>query len=158
MARGGGGSRGEEAALTVLDASALVAALVGEPAAKELAPILRQRPPPAISAVNLTEAIDILTRVMGRDPASVRDSVDWLVAAGLQVEPVWTPLARQAAALRARHYDRKNRPLSLGDCICLATAISTSAALATTDRHLAVLARELGVEVMALPDSTGARL
>lgn len=157
MAGRGGGGRSEEAALTVLDASALVGALVGEPAAKEAAPILRHRPPPAISAVNLAEAIDTLVRVMGRDPASVRDSVDWLIAAGLQVEPVWTPLARSAATLRARHYHRTSMPLSMADCICLATAVSLSAALATTDPHLAALARELGVEVIALPDSTGAR-
>jgi PIN domain nuclease of toxin-antitoxin system len=157
VARGGGRGRSEEAALTVLDASALVAALVGEPAASEVSAILRRRPPPSISAPNLAEVVDTLVRIMGRDPDAVRDSLDWLIAGGLQVEPVWIPLARLAAKLRAQHYHRTDRPLSLADCLCLATAMSLTTALATTDPHLAALARDLGVEVIGLPDSTGRR-
>ena len=144
-------------ASAVLDASALIAALADEPARPEVEAILRSEQSPVISAVNLAETIDWLIRLGGQPSDRVREVTNWLIADGLQVEPVWIPLVRHAATLRARHYHRRDRPLSLGDCVCLATAMSLSAALATTDPHLAALGRELGVEVLALPDSSGAR-
>jgi predicted nucleic acid-binding protein len=158
MARGRGRSRSEEVAtLTVLDASALVAVLAGEPAAEAVERILRGHNAPAIAAVNLAEAIDILVRVIGREPDAVRDRIDWLIAGGLVVEPVWLPVARLAAALRAQHYHRTDMPLSLADCVCLATAMHRGANLATTDPALARIARATDIEVIALPDSQGRR-
>jgi PIN domain nuclease of toxin-antitoxin system len=141
---------------TVLDASAVIAALANEPARPQVEALLRAETPPVISAVNLAEAIEWLVRLGGHSPQRVRETVNWLIVGGLQVEPVWPPLARSAAALRARHYHRTDRPISLADCFCLTTAISLAANLATTDSHLAGLAGDLGVEVIALPDSTGA--
>jgi PIN domain nuclease of toxin-antitoxin system len=157
VARGGSRGRSEEAALTVLDASALVAALAGEPAGEEVDAILRRRPPPSISAVNLAEVVDTLVRVMGRDPGAVRDSLDWLIVGGLEVEPVWLRVARLAASLRVQHYHRAEMPLSLADCFCLATAMTLESDLATTDPDLARLARDMSVDVIGLPDSTGRR-
>jgi predicted nucleic acid-binding protein len=145
------------ATLIVLDASALIAALVSEPAAPEVGAILRGGQPPAISAVNLAEVVDWLVRVGGREPDAVRDRIDWLIAGGLVVEPVWLPAARLAAALRAQHYHRTEMPLTLADCVCLATAIRLGARLATTDADLARLARHIGVEVLALQNSEGSR-
>lgn len=110
-----------------------------------------------MSAVNLAEAMDVLVRVGRRDAEAVRERIDWLIAGGLEVEPVWLPIARMAASLHARHYHRSDRPLSLADCICLATALTLQTDLATTDPDLARLAREVGVDVVSLPDSTGRR-
>ena len=141
----------------MLDASALVAALAGEPATDEVEEILRRRPPPSISAVSLCEAIDALTRVIGRPADAVHDRLDWLIADGLEVEPAWLPVARRAASIRAEHYHRADLPVSLADCFCLATAMALDTDLATTDPALARLAREVGVEVVALPDSQGRR-
>ncbi len=59
--------------------------------------------------------------------------------------------------LRAKHYHRERRPVSIADCICLATALRLKEDLATTDPALAAVAREEGVTVVALPDSSGQR-
>ncbi len=142
--------------MSVLDASALIAVFGREPAAAEVESILR-RPPNSISAVNLAEVMDWLVRIDRRDAETVRDSIDWLMVAGLQVEPAWLPIARGAASLRARYYDRTEMPLSLGDCTCLATAIALRTEVATTDPHLARVAKAVGVPVIALPNSAGQR-
>lgn len=143
--------------MTVLDASALIGAMKDEPAKAEVEAILRRRPPPSISAANLAEVVDWLGRVRGEAEAGVRDRIDWLIVGGLQIEPAWLMDARLAGSLRARYYHRERRPLSLADCICIATAIRLSTDLATTDPVLAKVARTEGVSVIALPDSTGRR-
>jgi predicted nucleic acid-binding protein len=117
--------------------------------------LLRRRPPPSISAVNLAEAIDVLIRIDGREQEAVRDRVDWLIAGGLEIEPVWLHVARSAAAIRAQHYHRSQAPISNADAMCVATAISLKSDLATSDPDLAIVARSLGVEVIPLPDSAG---
>ena len=108
--------------------------------------------------MNLAEVVDKLARIAGWSPDTLRDRIDWLIVGGLQVEPAWLFDARRAAALRARHYHRERRPISLADCICLATALRLKEDLATTDPVLADVAREEGVTVVALPDSRGQRL
>lgn len=144
--------------MTVLDASALMAALLGEPARSEVEAILRSKENrPKISAVNLAEIIDNLTRVAGRPVERVEESLDWLHAGGLAVVPVTEAIGRVAGELRAAHYHRIENPLSLADCIALATAQSVSDALATTDGPLAVTARRIGAEIVSLPDSRGVR-
>jgi ribonuclease VapC len=140
-----------------LDASALLAYLVDEPAAAEVETVLRSERQATIAAVNIAETADWLIRVGGRSPDEVRQTLDLLLVSGLQVEPLWVPTARMAAELRARHYDRRDAPLSMADCVCLATAVRLAASLATTDRALARTARGLGVDVMALPGSKGDR-
>jgi predicted nucleic acid-binding protein len=105
--------------------------------------------------VNFAEVIEILVRVGGRDEEAVRDRVDWLIAGGLEIEPVWLPIARSAASIRARHYHRVRARISNADAVCLATAIALDSDLATSDSDLATVARSVGVEVIPLPDSTG---
>lgn len=143
--------------MTVLDASALIGALANEPARVDVEALLRRRPPPSISALNLAEVVDWLIRVDGQDDDDVRDGIDWLIVGGLEVEPAWLFEARLAAHLRAKHYHRERRPVSIADCVCLATAMRLKEDLATTDPALAAVAREEGVTVVALPDSRGDR-
>jgi predicted nucleic acid-binding protein len=138
---------------TVLDAAALVAFLTDEPARGLVETLLRRRPPPAVSAVNLVEAMDVLVRIRGHDEDAVRDRVDWLIAGGLEIEPVGLRVARSAATIRTRHYHRVQAPISLADAICLATALALGSDLATSDADLAEVAGALGVQVVALPDS-----
>jgi PIN domain nuclease of toxin-antitoxin system len=135
----------------------LIAALTNEPARPQVEALLRGRPASSISAANLAEVADWLARIGGRPQDAVRDRIDWLIVGGLAVEPVWVPVARLGASLRAQHYHRTDMPLSLADCFCLATAITLETGLATTDPHLAQIGRDLGVEIIALPDSTGRR-
>lgn len=113
----------------------------------------------AVAAVRriLAEVVDRLIRMGGWDAVALRQRVNWLIAGGLEVEPVWVPIARRAGRLRAEHYQRTDRPLSVSDCICLATAIQLGGQLATTDSVLAATARSLGVAVVALPNSAGQR-
>jgi len=117
--------------------------------------ILRRRPPPSISAVNLAEAVERLVRIHGHGESDVRDRIDWLLASGMEVEPVWLGIARSAASIRARQYHRQRAPISHADAVCLATAIALDTDLATSDRDLARVAAWLGVQVVALPDSSG---
>ena len=141
----------------VLDASALIGALGGEPSRSEVEELLRRRPPPSISASNLAEVVDNSIRKGGASPVEVRTRINLLIAGGMEIEPVWLPTARLAGQLRAEHYHRSETPVSVADCVCLATAIRLGAALATTDPALATVARGVGVEVIPLPNSRGAR-
>lgn len=143
--------------MTVLDASALIALLLDQPACSQVSGLLRRRPPPSISAVNLAEVIDKLVRGEGHRLDDVNDSIDLLIVGGLEVEPFWLPNSRRAAVQRAIYYDRRTSSLSLADCACLATAIALKTDLATTDPALARAARAEGIEVIALPDSTGVK-
>ena len=143
------------ARLTVLDASAVVALLLNEPAHDVVEALVRRRPPALISAVNLAEVIDKLVRGKEGDPEQANDAVDLLIVGGLEIQPYWLPDARNAAAIRARFYHRTESPISLADCACIATAVVLHADLATTDAALATVARAIGIEVIALPDSTG---
>ena len=132
--------------------------MANEPGRAEVEAILQRRPRPSISAVNLAEAAERLVRIHGRDESAVRDRIDWLIASDMEVEPVWLRVARAAASIRARHYHREHAPISHADAICIATALALDTDLATSDRDLADVAVAAGVEVVALPDSKGARL
>ncbi len=144
--------------MTVLDAQAVVALLRGEPAAPDVAALLRDPSDRvSISAANIAEVIDVLVRLMGRNLEEVVERLDWLGAGGLTVVAVDEGIGRDAGRLHARRYDRKTSPLSLADCLALATARALQTALATSDGPLAAAARHENCDVIALPDSRGRR-
>jgi len=64
--------------------------------------------------------------------------------------------AFKAARLRIEHYRRRERPLSLADCFLLAAA-SPEDRVATADPSVSEVARAEGIELLALPDSSGRR-
>jgi len=70
----------------------------------------------------------------------------------VDVLPVDEAIGRLAGALRARHYERDRRPLSLGDCLALATAKVLERPLATADPPLLDVAVAERVKVIPLPD------
>jgi predicted nucleic acid-binding protein len=78
-----------------------------------------------------------------------------LVTAGLDVQPVMPELALEAGRLRARHYHRENRAVSLADCVIAGAALQAGQPLATADPALAALVREEGGAIVPLPDSGG---
>lgn len=144
--------------MTVLDAQAVVALLLGEPAADEVAALVRDTGHPAsISAVNVAEVVDVLVRVMGRTHEEVIEKLDWLSAGGLIVMPVDESIGRIAGRIHARRYHRRDRPLSMADCVALATAITHREPIATSDPPLAATAIAEGCDVVPLPDSQGRR-
>lgn len=133
-------------------------AFVGEPASAEVEVLRRDADdPPSISAINRAEIIDVTTRGFGVPVEAVEQRIDWLIAGGLNVVAVDTAIGRTAGSLRVRFYVRTSPAVSMADCICLATAIEGAHRLATADPASAATARELGLDVIALPDSGGVR-
>lgn len=144
--------------LTVLDAQAVIAGLTDEPARSEVEALLRSvDDPPSISGVNLAEVVDVLVRTNGFSYVAIHGRLALLISARLEVVAVDETIGRQAGDLRARHYDRVNRAVSIADCVALATAISVAGRLATSDQALADMARAEGVKVVGLPDRSGRR-
>lgn len=144
--------------LTVLDAQAVVAALVGEPAAREVEAFLRDPTSPArISATNLGEVVDILIRLHGIRNDAVIEKIQWLSIGGLVVDDVDDRIGLLAGGIRARSYHRSAIRVSLADCVALATALVHGERLATADAHLLRAAVAEGCAVAALPDSKGRR-
>lgn len=142
--------------MTVLDAQALVAFLVDEPAAGDVEALLRDPAnPPRIGAANLAEVVDVLGRVYRRSHDEIGERVDLLVAGGLDIVRVDEGIARVAGRIRAERYHRVDRPVSLADCLALATAAWLDDRLATSDATFARTAREEGRVVVPLPDSAG---
>ena len=121
--------------LIVLDASAVLAALAGEPGADAVNAVL---PNAVISAVNLTEVgAKLAERGMGED--EIRTTIGML---GLSVVAFDEDDAYAAAILRMR---TRGHGLSLGDRVCLALGIAKGAAIMTADRSWARL--EIGADV-----------
>lgn len=132
----------------VVDAYAVVAALIGEPARRDVEPHLATA---VICAPNLAEVLDVCVRVHRNDEASVRERIDWLIAGGLDVAPLDLTLAVAAGSLRARRYRKRECEISMGDCM------AAGLPLATSDPHLAEAAWAEDIAVLALPDSRGRR-
>jgi predicted nucleic acid-binding protein len=139
----------------LLDAFPLVALLVDEPAAERVERLLRGGPT-GITAPALAEVVDHLVRRRGVEEIHVRRLLEALADSGFVVlhMPDETPWI--AGRLRSRHHDRRRSPLSLADCVLLATA-GPSDAIATADGPLAAAARAEGIDVIALVDAHGRR-
>jgi len=138
----------------VLDAQPVVTFLAGEPAADEIAELLRREP--VMSVANAAEVVDVLVRLRGfaagEAQAVVLSFLDELAAP----VPVSLEIALDAGAIRGAAYVRHQLDVSLADCIAIATA-GPGGSVATSDPALATVARAEGVEVIALPDSRGRR-
>ena len=121
----------------VLDASALLAGLNGEPGADRVAATLEDG---VVSAVNFAEVAGGLAR-RGNSPERVRAV---LAALACAVIPADEEMAVDAGLMRAL----TNRAgLSLGDRFCLALGRRLRAPVLTTDRQWALIADDVGVKV-----------
>jgi uncharacterized protein with PIN domain len=142
--------------MVVLDAYALTALLADEPAAEEVGRLIAQHDA-ALTIPNLAEAADWLQRVHHIAVERTRSAVESLEqSTGISVRPAERPHAWRAARLRAQHYYRTRRPLSLGDCLLLALT-EQGDRLATSDPHILRTAAAEGIASIALPDSRGRR-
>jgi predicted nucleic acid-binding protein len=110
-----------------------------------------------VSAVTVAEVLDVLVRLQGWPGEDVEERLRWLTLGGLRVVPVDEAIGVRGGRLRARHYDRERRPVSMSDCLALATALHRGQPLATSDRALAAVAAVERCRVIALPDSSGVR-
>jgi predicted nucleic acid-binding protein len=137
----------------MLDASALLSLLLGQPAEAEVSALLR-RGSCAIPAPCLAEVVDKLIRKYRVDPDAVSERLGLLIDETIPVVSIDPRIAWQAGELRAAHYHRKAAPLSLADCIVLATA-GPDDEIASSDATVIATAEKLGIGVVPLPDSKG---
>lgn len=141
--------------MTLLDAYALIALVADQPAAAEVQKLIRGGGCRA-SVVNVAETVDVSHRVLTLKIAEIREVLDPLFLDEVALVEPEESHAWSAAELRSRYYDRGNRAISLADCFLLAHA-SEDGAVATSDPPVAEVARAEGIEVVALPDSSGQR-
>jgi predicted nucleic acid-binding protein len=135
--------------VTLLDAYALVAFLVGGPAAREVRSLLREGDA-VVATANLAEALDVSQRAHGLPIDRAMEVIHPLFGGPLGILPLDHATARRAAEIRVRHYHRSTRPISLADAILLASA-PAGARVATADPHVLAIASAEGLEPVALP-------
>ena len=119
----------------VLDASALIAAILREPGAEIVRSVLVRS---VMSSVNMVEVGSRLIDI-GYNPEAALRHLD---ALGVNVVPFDEALAAVAARLRA---DTRAAGLSLGDRACLALAVHEKAVALTADRAWARI--DVGCEI-----------
>ncbi|MGC1512576.1 MAG: PIN domain-containing protein [Acidimicrobiales bacterium] len=137
----------------IFDAYAVLALLKGEPAAVDVQRLLEAGQAPALTAVGVAEVLDHLVRLEG---STEEDAVLDLAQLGLaEAIPVDVGLATRAGLLRARHYHRSTRAVSLADCVAAEVARAEGSPLVTADPHLLELCRDEGIDAVVLPDSSG---
>ena len=142
--------------MILLDAYALVALLAEEPAADQVDELIA-RGDCGVTTINLAEALDVIGRRWAVPVGETYGAVapmfrsERLAAVTSSADD-----ARRAAALRVAYYTPRARSLSIADCFLLAAARSGDG-VATADPPVAAVARELALDVVALPDSTGRR-
>jgi predicted nucleic acid-binding protein len=139
--------------MIVLDSFAVLALLKDGPAAAKVQQLVESDEGVALTALGISEVLDHLVRLVG---AEEDEAVLDVAQLGLSSpSPIDVAMAMRSGLLRARHYHRTNRAVSLADCVAAETARSEHARLASADPHLLDLCRDEGIEVIPLPDSAG---
>jgi PIN domain nuclease of toxin-antitoxin system len=139
----------------VVDAGPIVSVLLDDPAAPVVAELLQGREC-SVSVVNVGEVLDVLIRVHRVSPDDAAESVDRYLDEVARPIPATRGLAMEAALIRARHYRRRGRDVSLADCFAIATALPDSD-VATSDSAVARVADAEGLGVIGLPNARGRR-
>jgi PIN domain nuclease of toxin-antitoxin system len=138
--------------VTVLDSFAVLALLKAEPAANDVRHLIANGDA-TLTPLGVAEVVDHLVRLAS---ASEEEAALDLAQLGLlDNAPVDATLGLRAGALRARHYDRRHRAVSLADCIAAETARSVDDTVATADPHLLDMCHDEGIAVHPLLDSRG---
>jgi ribonuclease VapC len=122
----------------VLDASALLALINGEPGADKVRPLMAQS---IISAVNFCETVHRLRR-RGLPVETVRATLTPLVRSPV---PFDETMAYVAASIHER---TRGQGISLGDCACLALALSRGVLAVTTEKKWEEC--DVGVEILRI--------
>lgn len=139
--------------MIVLDAYAVLALLKGEPATAEVQALLDRHEDAALTVLGVAEVVDHLVRLVGAtDEAAALDVAQLGLA---EPDPLDVGLGLRAGLLRARHYHRRTRAVSLADCVVAETARAHDAPAASADPHLLDVCRDEGIAVLPLPGSDG---
>ena len=125
----------------VLDASALIAALLGEPGEEKVRAAVAAGA--ALSTVNLSEVVShFARRGHGRDAI-----LDLLAPLPIEIVSFDSALAATAGLLVN---ETRSAGLSLGDRACLALAQHRAAQVMTADRAWSKLGRTLGLDIVVI--------
>ena len=135
--------------MTLLDAYALIAFLVGGPATREVRSILREGDA-GVATANLVEVLDVSQRVYGVPTSRTLETLDPLLEGPLTAVVLGFTVARRAADIRARHYHRSSRPISLADAVLIGSAESGDR-IATADPDVIAVAEAESIESIVLP-------
>jgi predicted nucleic acid-binding protein len=119
--------------MILLDAYAIEGYLLDEPAAERVEELLLSGEQIVLNAVNFAETLDRLVRVHGWDRAVAIADIRETGCSVIGLDP---DLAFEAATLRARHYHRATRAVSIADCCAAAHALDRGATVATADPAL----------------------
>ncbi len=122
----------------VLDASALLAVVQGEPGAQAVEPFLANG---LMTTVNMAE---VLAKLVDKGVPEA-EGFSAIAGLGLRLVDVDRALARASARLRA---STRRAGLSLGDRVCLALAEQLALPVLTTDRAWAGLGLSLDIRVI----------
>jgi predicted nucleic acid-binding protein len=135
----------------VLDSYAVLALLKGEPAAIQVQHLVEDEEDVFLTSLGVAEVLDHLVRLAD---AEEDEAVLDLAQLGLMTPAaVEADLGARAGLLRARHYHRKNRAVSLADCVAAETSRQLDCRLASADPHLLDMCCDERIDVIALPDS-----
>lgn len=135
--------------MTLLDAYALISFLVGGPATSEVRSILREGDA-AVATANLVEVLDVSQRVHDVPIRRAVELLEPLLEGLLMAVPLDAARARRAAEIRATHYHRSSRPISLADAVLIASA-QQGDRIATADPDVLAVADAEKLESVALP-------
>jgi predicted nucleic acid-binding protein len=135
--------------VTLLDAYALIAYVIGGPAQEQVRAVLREGRT-AVATANLVEIFDVAERVHGLPIPRASDVIEGLFATTLSIVHLDEHLARRAGELRVEYYHRARSPLSLADVILIASA-QPGDRIATADPDVLKTAATLGIETVELP-------
>jgi predicted nucleic acid-binding protein len=136
----------------VLDAFSVLALLKGEPAARQVRALV-EAGGSTLTVLGVAEVIDHLVRIVGVEQEDAALDLAQLDLA--EPQPLSAEVALLAGFVRARHYHRTTRAVSLADCIVAEAARSHNSPVATSDPHLLDLCHEEGIDVIPLPDTRG---
>ena len=101
----------------------------------------------------MAEVLDHLVRLVGVDE---EEAVLYLAQLGLaETHVVDGDLASRSNRLRARNYHRRDRAMSLADCVAAELARRAHTPVATSDPHLLGTCLAEGIAYMVLPDTQG---
>jgi predicted nucleic acid-binding protein len=135
--------------VTFLDAYALIAFLVGGPATSQVRAIMREGET-AVATANLAETLDVSQRVHGLAISRAMEILEPLLQGPLTAIPLDGAGALAAAEIRARHYHRSSRPISLADAVLIASA-KPDGCIATADPDVLAVASTEELATIALP-------
>ena len=139
----------------MVDAGPVVSLLLGDAAAPDVVAALTGRDA-RISAVNVGEVMDVLVRVHRVPTDDAAESIWRFLDDVAAAVPATAEHAEKAGQLRARHYHRRDRDVSLADCFVVAVADEDDD-IATSDSAVAHMASVEGRQVVALPNARGRR-